>query len=442
MAKKKSSLKSGRVARVTRLGGLAARLAGGAAAAGGRVLTRGREAAGAAFHEKTARKLLDTLGSMKGLPMKVGQILSYMDGVIPPEAEPIYREALERLQVRSDPMTWDELAPVVEEDLGRPPEELFDDIDIEPLAAASIGQVHGARLKDGTPVVVKVQYPGIREALRSDLRNLDSVISVLSVLPGFDVDDLVENFSERLVEESDYELEAEHQQQFARLWSDEDRVVIPRVFPEVSGSRVLVSERHEGRSFQQILRDKERARSDYGEVLFWFVFRSLLGHRIFNADPHPGNYLFLDGGRVVFLDFGSVQTYDAEDLDHLTELRDALLDGLRGEDLYEILAYTFRVDLEPDDPYWEIAERFILYAFEPVLADQPYKFTRSYTEKLAQITIDSKKKMASRFLLKGVPVPRMRGWLFFNRILFGLNSILATMRARRDWRRLIVEASE
>ncbi len=266
------------------------------------------------LHRKTAERLVETFGKMKGLPMKVGQILSFMDGVIPVEYQEVYRKTLGTLQVRAAPYSWEQMKITFEEEFGASPDSIFARFDHNPIAAASIGQVYRAQLKDGREVAVKVQYPEIAEALSSDLKNVEVIVKALrAVMPKMDNEQFSQDFLTRFREELDYVREAESQSLFLKRWKGDSRIVIPAPVDDLCRRRVLVTEFQSGKSFAEIAAVSDaQTKSAYGETLFWFVCHSIFSYGLFNADPHPGNFLFQEGARVVCLDFGCVQRYSDE----------------------------------------------------------------------------------------------------------------------------------
>lgn len=431
--------RKGRVGRLTTLGGLAARLAGGAMGSAGSLVTSGKDAALEKLHRRAARQLLDTMGAMKGLPMKVGQILSFMDGVVPPQYQPIYAELLGKLQVRTDPLPWEDMAAVLDAELERPHEEVFTSIDREPIAAASIGQVYRASIEDGREVAVKVQYPDINTAVRSDLSNVGAVIRTLAaVIPNFDNKTMVRDAMERLEEECDYRRECDHQRAFAAIWKDDPCVMVPEIVPALCSERVLVSELHTGESFGDVAATDDQDRKNaVGEVIFRFVFQSLLTHGVFNADPHPGNYLFPGDDRVVFLDFGCVQRFDDESRAAFGRLIDAVVTGTRGEALWDVIAESLQFPEGTSKGLREIIQDYLLLCFEPALAPQPFRYTRQYTAKVSKMTIEAKLKIAKSMLSMGWREPKREGVVMLGRILFGMNSLLAALESQADWRAML-----
>ncbi|MGB8857653.1 MAG: AarF/ABC1/UbiB kinase family protein, partial [Ilumatobacteraceae bacterium] len=265
---------------------------------------------------RTAEAVAERLGNMKGALMKLGQMASYVDEALP---APL-REALAQLQSNAPPMSAALAAQVIEKDLGAPPERLFVEWDPQPIAAASIGQVHRAVVVDPSTgleraVAVKVQYPGVGEAVAADLRNANLLGMLLQQgFGGLNPDDMVAEIKERLAEELDYRLEASNQQRFADHYRGHPFIHVPEVLPAFSGAHVITSELVDGATWQQMLEWPQEERDRIGEVLFRFVFRSLYGMHAFNGDPHPGNYLFHRDGRVTFLDFGLVKHFSDDEM--------------------------------------------------------------------------------------------------------------------------------
>lgn len=429
-------IRSGRFARVAMLGGMAARLAGDAASAAGRfAATAAKDEAARALHRRAAKTLTRSLGEMKGLPMKLGQMLSYIDDFVPPQHRHIYRETLRELQTRTRPMLWESIEELVTEELGGPPDTVFASFDRNPIAAASIGQVYRATTHDGVDVAVKVQYPGIADAIRSDMRNIDTVVSALATaLPRFDVEQSINDLTARLHEECDYTVERDNQHAFAESWSDDPEVLIPRVVEDLCGRHVLVTEWVAGMSWHDMLAsssDEEKNR--YGLTIFRFVFRSLYVFGMFNADPHPGNYLFLPDGRVAFLDFGCVQRFDPEILAAIARVRKMAVTGVRGEPFRDALSGSYGIPRELDDELWQLLEDYMYLSFEPAVSPQPYRYDKGFTERLAKMTMTVKVEIGKRLLKVGIFDTKQPGVVFLHRINFGLNSILSTLQAEADF---------
>ncbi|WP_249010576.1 AarF/ABC1/UbiB kinase family protein [Conexibacter sp. DBS9H8] len=300
---------SGRIARTARVGGLAA--GQGVRWAGMRAANRVRspERAEAAERVRTValvNELVDQLSRMRGAAMKVGQMLSMVefDGLEPDQREELSRR-LATLRDDVAPVPFARLERLMVSEFGAPLAQVFSEFDERAFAAASIGQVHRARTRAGVDVVVKVQYPGVAEAVDTDLRNAKLLVPLLSRLaPGLDARALADELAERIAEELDYELEAQHQRRIGRLFRGHPFIVVPAVDTALSTRRVLVSDYLDGERFSAVQARGQADRDRYAEIVFRFFFGLLYRDRIALGDPHPGNYLRLPDGRVGFLDFG------------------------------------------------------------------------------------------------------------------------------------------
>jgi predicted unusual protein kinase regulating ubiquinone biosynthesis (AarF/ABC1/UbiB family) len=309
-------LPTGRVARTARVGGLVT--GQGVRWAGMRAANRVRspERAAAAEQERTAAlvgELVDQLGRMRGAAMKVGQIISMVefDG-LPEDQREELQGKLAALRDGIPPVPFSRLEKLLRKELGAPLGRVFSDFDKRAFAAASIGQVHRATTLDGDEVVVKVQYPGVAEAVETDLRNAMLLVPLLKRLaPGLDARALAVEMRERIAEELDYELEAQNQRRIERLMRGHPFMCVPRVYTDLSTRRVLVSQYVEGARFEEVRGADEAQRDRYGEIVFRFFFGLLYRDRIALGDPHPGNYLLRPSGQVCFLDFGLLRDIDA-----------------------------------------------------------------------------------------------------------------------------------
>jgi predicted unusual protein kinase regulating ubiquinone biosynthesis (AarF/ABC1/UbiB family) len=211
------------------------------------------------------------------------------------------------------PVPFPRLEKLMRREYGVPLGRVFSDFDERAFAAASIGQVHRARTVAGEEVVAKVQYPGVAEAVDTDLRNAMLLLPLVKRLaPGLDAKALAVEMRERIAEELDYELEAQNQRRIERLTREHPFIHVPRVHMDLSTRRVLVSEYVEGERFEAVRRAEEPERDRYGEIVFRFFFGLLYRDRIALGDPHPGNYLLRPDGRVSFLDFGLLRDVGAE----------------------------------------------------------------------------------------------------------------------------------
>ncbi len=308
-------LPTSRLARTARVGGLVT--GQGVRWAGMRAANRVRtpERAAAAEQDRTAallNELVDQLGRMRGAAMKVGQMISMvdLDGLDAEQQDELQRK-LATLRDGVPPVPFSRLEKLLRQELGAPLATVFADFDERAFAAASIGQVHRATTIDGDQVVVKVQYPGVAEAVDTDLRNAMLLVPLVKRLaPGLDAKAMAAEMRERIAEELDYELEAQSQRRIGRLMRGHPFISVPRVHTELSTRRVLVSEYIEGEGFETVRRADEAQRDRYGEIVFRFFFGLLYRDGIALGDPHPGNYLLRPDGSVGFLDFGLLRDVD------------------------------------------------------------------------------------------------------------------------------------
>ncbi len=305
----KDRIPTTRVGRTAKIGGLAAsqaiRQAGTHATNVGRT-KEGREAALERRHIEAAEQIVAALGTMKGAAMKVGQVMSFLDlGLVPPEYRDEFQRKLGALRDAAPTVTFKDMRKVIEEELDGSIDEVFETFDAEPIAAASIGQVYRAVLQDGRNVAVKVQYPGVAAAVRADMQNLGMILRLAKrIAPGMDPKAIGEEIRDRIEDELDYELEAQNQRALHRIFRGHPFIVVPDVVTALSRERVMVSEYVHGAGFEELKKLSQEERDRVGEILFRFYFGCLYRHHQFSGDPHPGNSMLLEDGRMAFLDFG------------------------------------------------------------------------------------------------------------------------------------------
>jgi len=398
-------------------------------------LTRSPEAAAEALdrrHLEAAERMVETLGRMKGAAMKIGQLASFIDTeFLPPEYRELYQEQLASLRTSAPPMPWKKVHQVLRQEWDEPVDELFSRFDHEAAAAASIGQVHRAALPDGREVAVKVQYPGVAQAIRADMQNAGLIMRMAKALaPGLDAKAAAEELKERVLEELDYELEAQSQRSFARAYRDHPFIYVPDVVTRLSTTRVLVSEWVEGVGFEQVavLPDEERDR--FGEIVFRFCFGSIYHLRHFNADAHPGNYLLMPDGRVAFLDFGMTKQLDSDQIE------------------LEVAALAAVFDDDPERLRVALHDLGFLRDPKKVDAEQLMQHVRAiggwYMED-REVTIDSARVMDA---IAAVSDPRSEFYrlvrrenlpaneLMGRRMETGVLAVLAQLQATRNWHRI------
>ncbi len=306
----KERIPTGRVARTAAIGRLAAGQGARQLATRTANVARSDERRHAALekrHIEAAEQIVTVLGTMKGAAMKVGQVLSFLDaGLVPEEYREEFQRKLGELRDAAPNVRFTDMRKVIESELGEKLSSVFSEFDAEPIAAASIGQVYRATLKeDGRDVAVKVQYPRVAEAVRADMQNLGMILRVArTIAPGLDVKAVGTEIRERIHEELDYELEAANQRTMARLYRDHPFIHVPDVVTSLSRERVLVNEFVEGAGFEDVKARDQATRDRVGEIVFRFYFGSMYRHGQFSGDPHPGNFLLRPDDTVAFLDFG------------------------------------------------------------------------------------------------------------------------------------------
>jgi predicted unusual protein kinase regulating ubiquinone biosynthesis (AarF/ABC1/UbiB family) len=282
--------------------------------------------------EARARALAEELGAqlgrLKGAGPKIRQLLSMVQLDRAAEDERSH-PALGALPDGARAVPFGRVRRVIEQDLDARVRELFADVDEEPFAVASLGQLHRARTSDGADVAVKVQHPGVAEAVEADLRNLGLVGPLVKRLaPGLDAGAVLDEIRERIADELDYELEAQHQRRLERLFRGHPHVRLPRVHTDLSTRRVLVTEYVEGLGTDEIKQLGDAERDRIGEIAFRFYFGLVGRHGVVAGDPHPDNCILCPDGRLCLLDFGLLRDLEA---DYLHGERD-IMRALAGDD--------------------------------------------------------------------------------------------------------------
>lgn len=364
--------------------------------------------------------LVDELDDMKGLMLKLGQMASYLEGSMPPAAQKV----LARLQSSSRAMAWSSVTAVLEEAFQAPVNEVFENIEETPFAAASIGQVHRATTLDGQRVAVKVQYPGIAGAITSDLKTLGPLARLSTTLMPTSGSDLVAELRERLVDECDYRKEAANQTMFAGLLAGLDGARVPTVVAELSTERVLTTELVDALRFEEFQQQAtQAAKNRAAETIFRGCFDSVFRRCVFNADPHPGNYLFSVDGEVTFLDFGCVRHFDVAFIDAWKKLALTVLDNRREEFPAAFVATGLATKTKGFD--WDAQWDAVLYLYRPFLATEPFRYTADYVRESYDVLLwDNPNKYRTKLPPE---------WLFLNRLQWGLNSVMSALDASAPW---------
>ena len=384
------------------------------------------------FAIRSAEDVARELGHMKGAIMKAGQLLGFIAEGLPPDAQ----AALATLQADVPPMAPSLAESVIRTELGADPERLFLDWNPVPVAAASIGQVHRAVLRDGRIVAVKVQYPGVDHAIRGDLDNAELLYRFFSTftLRGLDVKGLVDELRERMGDELDYRLEARNQAEFADLYRDHPFIKIPDVVPELSTTRVLTTEWVDGLTWADFeatatLAAKQRA----GEILFRFAQGSVHRHGVFNGDPHPGNYRLQPDGSMTFLDFGLVKRWTPGEWERLAPCLDAIVVSRNPDALMRAMeASGFLRPRSGLDP--QLVYDYVSSPYRPYLSDT-FTFTRQFVGDALRTILDLNGPYAEVIRTLNMPA----SFVILDRVVWGVSALLGKLGATGPWKGMLLE---
>ena len=384
------------------------------------------------FAIRTAEDVARELGEMKGVLMKAGQLVSFVFEALPDEAQ----AALATLQSQGTPMAPSLAAMVVRDDLGRPPERAFLDWADLPVAAASIGQVHRAVTRDGRDVAVKVQYPGVHEAIESDLDAAEVMYAVFSsmLMKGLDPKRLVDELRLRIRDELDYRIEARNLAEFNQRFANHPWVRIPALVPELSAERVLTTEWVDGLSFEDFLVSASaQTRQRTGEVIWRFAQLSIHRFGMFNGDPHPGNYRFHHDGSVTFLDFGLVKRWAPNEWEALRPSLDAIVIDRDPERLVRAMEQAGFLrsghGLDPVAVY-----DYVSSPYEPYLVDE-FTFTRQWMIDTLGRILDVDGPHAA--VIRSLDMPA--SFVILDRVVWGVSAILGKLEVTAPFRAMLLE---
>lgn len=383
---------------------------------------------------RATEQMVMVLGTMKGVAMKLGQMLSVLDlDLVPPEHRERFQRRLAVLRDSAPSVSFEVMTAVIEEDYGKPLSEVFTDFEPEPIAAASIGQVYRAKLHDGRTVAVKVQYPGIDAAVRADLKNLAMFRRILQSAMPWVTPAVLDELRLNLESELDYVAEAKTQSQIAALYVGHPYIVVPDTMPELSTQRVLVSEYFPGRGFEDIRALPDAERNRIGEIIYRFYVGSLFTFNEFCGDPHPGNLLLGADGKVAFLDFGLYNRMDPEHVEfELTCIRAAAED--RAEDLRELMIQRGVID-SPEEITAEECLEYVLAACEWALVDEELTITPELASGAFILAVDPRASEFSGMKQQNLPPEH----LFSRRADFLTFGILGQLEATNNWHRIARE---
>jgi len=402
---------------------------------------------GAEFHARTAERYAELLGRSKGALMKAGQMLSFaaIRFAVPIEVQSVYQTAFERLRTEAPPMQPGLAREVLEAELGERAERAFAEFDWRPFAAASIGQVHEATLRDGRVVAVKIQYPGVAEAIRADLENAELLATFLSLAIGavfpagqrLGLREAAREIGVHIEEELDYRLEASNQSEFADYYRGHPFIHVPDVVGELCTDHVLTQELVRGWSWNEALGAEQHLRDRWAEAIHRFLYGSMYRLQRLNADPHPGNFVFHEDGSVSCLDFGNVKRFRREHAEMLLAIFRACLRN-------DVLG-TWRASVEAG--VWRSSD--------PVTPEEVFAYWREdnaltwgTSERFVASPGYVAKGIARRYSPVGPSANALRyctlpaELTLMARVEIGLTSLIGRLRAGNDWGSFVAEYCE
>jgi predicted unusual protein kinase regulating ubiquinone biosynthesis (AarF/ABC1/UbiB family) len=396
---------------------------------GKRIAGKSAEAVTAELQQRTAEQLFTVLGELKGGAMKLGQAMSVFEAALPEEYAAPYREALTRLQEAAPPMPADVMHRVLAEQFGRRWRDRFKDFDDTPSAAASIGQVHRAVWADGRDVAVKIQYPGAGPALMADFTQLARFARLFSRLsPGLDIKPLLAELRERVLEELDYNLEADAQRTFAAAYAGDAEILVPRVV--ASAPKVIVTEWIDGTPLSQIIAKGDKQQRDRcGYLLALLHYSAPQRAGLLHADPHPGNFRLCDDDRLGVVDFGAVARMPGGIPAPLGRMMRYAL----AEDGEAVMAVMYEQGFI--QPGIKVEPRQIMSYLRPMiepLSVERFTFTRKWMREQAARIGDPRREEAQIGRLFNLPP----SYLLVHRVTLGSTAVVCQLEATAPYRAL------
>ena len=389
-----------------------------------------RERTLAETHWKSAVRLLDSMGYLRGAVMKVGQTLANFPDIVPRQ----FVETLEQLQYRAPPLHWALLREMVQNELGDDPEDVFASFEKRAFAAASLGQVHRAQLKTGDDVAVKVQYPGIARTIREDFRNL-----FVALLPGRlgkdwqSTKDQFDDLRARLERETDYTAEAATQEKVRTLFREDDGIVVPRVYPQYSTGRILTMDFLKGVHIDEFMarNPPQNECNEFGRKIVRAWSRMVYAGRLSYADLHPGNFLYMDDGRLGVLDFGFVVEHGDDEWRFLQEMDRAMTTGRREDRIAALKEWSYLTDDPADADRLRLHEQFAEWCWLSRYRGQAFDFgDEADFRRGIDLFVEMVRKRYNRARPSTPAIARMN---------FGVRSMLYRLKAKIDSREIAEE---
>lgn len=418
--------------RLLHLGGLAGRV--GFSMAGNTVAglfrdEKARESFRADALVKNALRIKETLGSLKGVPMKIGQMISLHEKLLPDEVTSI----LKTLQQKAPAVPFSDILEMIRTELGARFSRIRE-IDESAIASASIGQVHRAVLDDGREIALKVQYPGIDDVIRADMKNLKGVLKLLfSMFSVMDMDLVWQELNDRLIEELDYEKEAASMNRTAALFKDYPRIIIPGVIDELTTRHVLAMELVCGISPDAVSDSSypQDLRNTWAEAITCFVLKGLFEFRFLHADPNLANFAFCEDGRVIVYDFGCMKEIPKNLRDAYVRMLSAVID----HDYPNIPELLMEMGVHRGDGgpvSWDIVADFAGMFQEIVDPKCPYVFgsDRNFYTRI--------QRLVQKHMAESMTIVFPKDIIFIDRTFSGHFGNLCMLNACADWRSILL----
>jgi len=376
-------------------------------------------------HIDSAMRLFSTMGYLRGAAMKAGQLIATYPNVLPEE----FTDVIGRLHFQAPPMHPALVREVILRDFNRPPEEMFDDFEPVPFAAASLGQVHRANLKStGQPIAIKVQYPDIGRVVRDDFRNLRALAAPMRLSSDWDnVLEQLDDILSMLDAETDYESEAANLELARKAFHETEEIDVPRVHREFSTRRVLTMDFIDGVHLVEFLESNpaQEVRDRHGHQMTLVSFRLSYGSHLVYADPHPGNYIFQPNGRLGLIDFGCCRRYTTEDVDYLTQVERGFLSDEATFDAAMARAADLTPRQRAEQRRMELYREWSKWLWEPIRHSGPFDFgDESYFRRGMELY----REIMERRYVRSLPVN-----LWITKSFVGVRAMLTRLRARVDF---------
>jgi predicted unusual protein kinase regulating ubiquinone biosynthesis (AarF/ABC1/UbiB family)/DNA-binding XRE family transcriptional regulator len=366
------------------------------------------------------RQIVDRFSELKGLPQKIGQYISYMDLNASDEIQAIFSE----LQNQSKPLDMIQIVDVFLEDFGKTPKQIFKKFNPHPFSAASIGQVHLAEDDEGEKLAVKVQYPGIKNLIQSDIKNLKALDKIASLLvKSYQGEDIANELAERCIAECNYLAEKKSQDHFREIFKEDQRICIPKINEKYSSEHILTSTYIEGISFDDFIKNSKSKDKDFaGEVIWDHAFYPLMTKRIFNGDSHPGNFLFKKD-QVVFLDYGFVKEVSEDIFNPWKKLIKAILN----DDPDQVREISLKLNFITNPEKFNFTQyyQFMRKWYKPCYTNQEFQFTKNYVGELWL-------EMKTNFM-QNPNLSFPKEFILLSQLQWGLYALLSKLESKSNW---------